>query len=143
MVDREANGLQRFVVAQDPVYPHVLSELQAGRKRSHWMWFIFPQIDGLGSSAMAQRYAIASASEAQDYLRHPVLAERLRQCTLLMLQHAERTPHEILGSPDDLKFFSCMTLFDAVSEKGSPFEQALDVFFGGQRDEKTRTLLAA
>ena len=143
MVDREANALQRCVEAQDAVYQQVRSELQAGRKQSHWMWFIFPQIDGLGSSAMARRYAIASATEAQAYLRHPVLGGRLLDCTLLMLQHPGKTPLEILGSPDDLKFFSCMTLFDAVSEKGSPFEQALDVFFGGQRDVKTRTLLRA
>jgi len=143
MMDRETRALQRFVEAQDTVYQDVLLELQAGRKRSHWMWFIFPQIEGLGSSAMAQRYAIASRAEAQAYLRHPVLRERLVQCTLLMLEHAEKTPHEILGSPDDLKFFSCMTLFDAASEKGSPFERALDVFFDGQRDEKTRALLAA
>jgi uncharacterized protein (DUF1810 family) len=143
MMDRETRALQRFVEAQDTVYQDVLLELRAGRKRSHWMWFIFPQIEGLGSSAMAQRYAIASGAEAQAYLRHPVLRERLVQCTLLMLEHTEKTPNEILGSPDDLKFFSCMTLFDTVSEKGSPFKQALDVFFDGQRDEKTLALLAA
>jgi uncharacterized protein (DUF1810 family) len=136
---RSSNGfdLERFTEAQAPVYVQVLAELQQGAKRSHWMWFVFPQVEGLGSSAMAQRYAIGSRAEAEAYLRHPVLGPRLVECTQLMLQHEGTSAHAILGSPDDMKFKSSMTLFAAVSEKGSPFERALAVFYGGNRDEKT------
>ncbi|KEQ06532.1 DUF1810 domain-containing protein [Pseudorhizobium pelagicum] len=136
---RPSNGfdLERFTQAQAPVYRQVLAELQQGAKRSHWMWFVFPQVEGLGSSSMAERYAIGSRAEAEAYLRHPVLGPRLVQCTQLMLQHEGTSANAILGSPDDMKFRSCMTLFAAVSEKGSPFERALAVFYGGQRDEKT------
>lgn len=129
--------LQRFVDAQNAVYGTVVQELEEGRKRSHWMWFIFPQMEGLGSSPMAQRYAIGSRQEAEAYLEHPVLGERLTECTLLMLRHEGRSAHAILGSPDDLKFQSSMTLFADVSEKGSPFERALEVFYDGKRDPKT------
>tara|TARA_R110002020_G_scaffold61951_13_gene166319 strand:- start:1157 stop:1588 length:432 start_codon:yes stop_codon:yes gene_type:complete len=136
---RPSNGfdLERFTQAQAPVYRQVLAELQQGAKRSHWMWFVFPQVEGLGSSSMAERYAIGSRAEAEAYLRHPVLGPRLVECTQLMLQHEGTSANAILGSPDDMKFRSCMTLFAAVSEKGSPFERALAVFYGGQRDEKT------
>src|ERR1700745_1326563 len=96
--------LQRFVDAQNPVYDQVCAELRDGRKRTHWMWFVFPQIAGLGSSPMAQRYAIGSLDEAQAYLAHPVLGERLRECALAMLAVGDRSAHDILGSPDDLKF---------------------------------------
>lgn len=137
----DAFDLERFVEAQAPVYGQVERELQAGAKRSHWMWFIFPQIEGLGSSSMAQRYAIGSRAEAEAYLRHPVLGPRLAECTQLMLQHEGTSAHAILGSPDDMKFRSCMTLFAAVSEKDSPFERALEVFYDGKRDEKTVALL--
>lgn len=135
--------LQRFLDAQDPVYRQVLKELEAGRKQSHWMWFIFPQIAGLGLSATAQRYAILSGAEAEAYLAHPMLGYRLLECTRQMLAHAGQSAHQILGSPDDIKFRSCMTLFAEFSKKGSPFEQALHVFYGGQRDEKTIALLSA
>lgn len=136
---RPSNGfdLERFTQAQAPVYRQVLAELQQGAKRSHWMWFVFPQVEGLGSSSMAERYAIGSRAEAEAYLRHSVLGPRLVECTQLMLQHEGTSANAILGSPDDMKFRSCMTLFAAVSEKGSPFERALAVFYGGQRDEKT------
>ena len=137
MPTRDGFDLQRFVDAQNAVYGTVVRELEEGRKRSHWMWFIFPQVEGLGSSPMAQRYAIGSRQEAEAYLQHPVLGERLTECTLLMLPHEGRSAHAILGSPDDLKFQSSMTLFADVSEKGSPFERALDVFYGGKRDRKT------
>ncbi|MCJ8519615.1 uncharacterized protein (DUF1810 family) [Pseudorhizobium tarimense] len=133
--------LQRFVDAQDPVYEHVLAELEAGAKRSHWMWFVFPQMKGLGFSSMAKRFAISSQDEANAYLDHPLLGERLIECTALMLQHMGKTAYEILGSPDDMKFRSCMTLFAAVSERGSPFERALDSFYHGERDRKTIALL--
>ncbi|WP_029616800.1 DUF1810 domain-containing protein [Pseudorhizobium marinum] len=136
---RPSNGfdLERFTQAQAPVYRQVLAELQQGAKRSHWMWFVFPQVEGLGSSPIAERYAIGSRAEAEAYLRHPVLGPRLVECTQLMLQHEGTSANAILGSPDDMKFRSCMTLFAAVSEKGSPFERALAVFYGGNRDEKT------
>lgn len=137
MPTQDRFDLQRFVNAQNAVYGTVIQELEEGRKRSHWMWFIFPQVEGLGSSPMAQRYAIGSRQEAEAYLQHPVLGERLTECTLLMLRHEGRSAHAILGSPDDLKFQSSMTLFADVSEKGSPFERALEVFYDGKRDPKT------
>ncbi len=133
--------LTRFVDAQGPVYVQVLNELKAGRKRSHWMWYIFPQVAGLGFSIMSQRFAIASREEAAAYLTHPVLGPRLLECTTAMMGHQELSAHAILGSPDDMKFKSSMTLFAAVSEKGSPFERALQQFYGGERDEKTLALL--
>ena len=137
MPTQDRFDLQRFVNAQNAVYGTVIQELEEGRKRSHWMWFIFPQVEGLGFSPMAQRYAIGSRQEAEAYLQHPVLGERLTECTLLMLRHEGRSAHAILGSPDDLKFQSSMTLFADVSEKGSPFERALEVFYDGKRDRKT------
>src|SRR4029077_21032235 len=103
--------LKRFLDAQAPVIDRVRSELRAGAKRSHWMWFVFPQIAGLGHSAMAQRYAIASLDEAKAYAAHPVLGARLRECTALVLAVEDKSVHAIFGSPDDLKFHSCMTLF--------------------------------
>ncbi len=130
-------NLTRFVEAQAPVYEQVLLELRAGRKRSHWMWFIFPQVAGLGHSPMAQRFAISGADEARAYLDHPLLGARIRECTETMLAHSQRSAHAILGSPDDLKFHSSMTLFAAVEKKGSPFEQALRVFYDGKPDEAT------
>ena len=133
----DAFDLARFLDAQEKVYGQVVLELHDGAKRSHWMWFIFPQIEGLGSSSMAQRYAIRSRGEAEAYLEHPTLGSRLAECTQLMLGHSDKTAHDILGSPDDMKFRSSMTLFAAVSKKGSPFEQALFVFYDGDRDRKT------
>ena len=132
--------LQRFVDAQGPVYQRVLAELGRGEKHSHWMWFIFPQLAGLGHSPMAQRYAIASREEAMAYLGHGVLGPRLRQCTALVNAVAGRTIREILGSPDDLKFRSSMTLFGAVSSEPE-FAAAIAKFYGGEPDRKTLELL--
>jgi uncharacterized protein (DUF1810 family) len=126
--------LQRFVTAQDRVYETVLAELRAGRKRTHWMWFIFPQVAGLGSSWMAQEYAIHSRAEAQAYLAHPLLGERLRECTQLVAAHKERSLRHILGYPDDLKFRSSMTLFGEVAGAESVFEEALALHCSGERD---------
>jgi uncharacterized protein (DUF1810 family) len=138
----EAFDLQRFLDAQAPVYPRVIAELRQGRKRSHWMWFIFPQLSGLGHSAMAQRFAVASAEEAKAYLAHPTLGPRLRQCTALVNAIEGRTIGEILGSPDDLKFCSSMTLFGAVS-RDPDFLQALAKYYGGLQDQRTLDLLAS
>ena len=132
--------LQRFVDAQAPVYPRVLSELRQGRKQGHWMWFIFPQFAGLGHSPMAQRYAIASREEAASYLGHAVLGPRLRECTALVNAVEGRTIHDILGSPDDFKFRSSMTLFAAVSSEPE-FAVAIKKYYGGTPDRRTLELL--
>jgi uncharacterized protein (DUF1810 family) len=129
--------LRRFVDAQAPVYQRVLAELRNGRKASHWMGFIFPQIKGLGSSPMANTYAIASRAEAQAYLDHPVLGARLRECTQLVTAVRDRSIAEILGYPDDLKFRSSMTLFAAVAPDNKDFTDALDKFYGGKADPAT------
>lgn len=129
--------LERFVHAQDPVYDRVLSELGAGEKRGHWMWFIFPQIAGLGTSPMAQRYAIRSLDEANAYLAHPVLGPRLRECTELVNRVQGRAIEEIFPYPDDLKFRSSMTLFAAAAEDEAPFARALRLYFGGEKDRAT------
>jgi uncharacterized protein (DUF1810 family) len=134
-------NLQRFVDAQAPVYPRVLAELRQGRKQSHWMWFIFPQLAGLGHSPMAQRFAITSRDEAMAYLEHGILGSRLRECTALVNAAEGRTIREILGSPDDLKFCSSMTLFAAVSPDPA-FAAAIAKFYGGAPDRKTLDLLA-
>jgi len=129
-------NLQRFVDAQDGVYANVRAELTAGRKRSHWMWFIFPQIAGLGFSAMAQRFAIGSRAEALAFLAHDVLGPRLIECTGLVMNVTGRSIHEILGSPDDLKFRSSMTLFAAVSDNPL-FTDAIAKYFAGAKDQAT------
>lgn len=136
-----SHDLQRFLDAQQPVYTDALEELRAGRKRSHWMWFIFPQIEGLGRSETARFYALANMDAAKAYLGHPTLGQRLLDCTNTMLTHKRRTAHDILGSPDDLKFRSSMTLFMAANEKGSPFERALQQFYGGEPDQATLSRL--
>jgi uncharacterized protein (DUF1810 family) len=133
--------LQRFLDAQSSVYPLVLDELRRGRKQSHWMWFIFPQLAGLGHSAMAQRFAIASRAEAVAYLGQGVLGYRLRECTALVNGIEDRTILEILGSPDNLKFHSSMTLFGAVSSDPK-FAVAITKFYGGKRDQRTLDLLS-
>ena len=125
--------LERFVEAQDPIYDRVVAELASGRKNSHWMWFIFPQITGLGGSPTAMRYAISSLDEAKAYLAHPVLGTRLRECVNLVNRIEGRSIHEIFGSPDDKKYRSSMTLFDRAAEHGL-FEQALMKYFGGAPD---------
>ena len=131
--------LNRFVEAQSPVYSRALAELRAGRKQSHWMWFVFPQIAGLGSSPMAQRYAIQSLDEAKDYLAHALLGRRLAECTAAVLAHPDSTVHAIFGSPDDMKFHSSMTLFHRADPRDETFGRALDVFFDGEEDEATLT----
>ena len=129
--------LERFVAAQEQIYPRALAELRAGKKRSHWMWFVFPQIAGLGTSVMAQRYAIAGLVEAQSYLSHPLLGPRLAECTDAVLGWAERkTAETILGSIDALKFRSSMTLFE-LAGSDPRFARALDGFCKGQRDPLT------
>ena len=133
--------LDRFVEAHDRVYASVLAELTAGRKTSHWMWFIFPQLKELGRSPIAKHFGIASRNEALAYWQHPLLGQRLRNCTALMLAAGEHSAHDILGSPDDLKFRSCMTLFAQVVPDEILFNQALKQFFGGNPDDKTIQLL--
>lgn len=133
--------LERFVAAQAPVYARVCDELCAGRKQSHWMWFVFPQIAGLGHSAMAQTYALASLAEATAYLAHPVLGPRLRQCTGLVLAVAGKTARQIFGQPDDLKFRSSMTLFARSAPDEPLFRDALAKFYGGEEDAATARLL--
>ena len=134
----EADPLSRFVKAQAKVYPQALAELRAGDKRSHWMWFIFPQIAGLGRSATAQFYAIADRAEAGAYARHDLLGPRLRECTQAMLGWAgKRGAEAILGSIDALKFKSSMTLFEACADDPATFAAALDGFYRGERDDAT------
>ena len=129
--------LERFVDAQDPVYATVLDELRSGRKRTHWMWFIFPQVAGLGTSAMAQKYAISSTDEAAAYLAHPVLGPRLRECAGLVAAVDDKAIEEIFGPPDDLKFHSSMTLFADVAPDEAVFQQCLDKYFDGKPDHAT------
>lgn len=123
--------------------PSVLDELRAGRKRTHWMWFVFPQLVGLGHSAMARHYAIADLDEARRYLAHPVLGPRLFQCTRIVDATQGKTAHDIFGSPDDLKLHSCMTLFAAAASDPAPFEALLAKYFDAAPDPKTLDLLAA
>jgi uncharacterized protein (DUF1810 family) len=142
-MESDPYDLGRFLAAQEPVLAQVCAELAAGRKRSHWMWFIFPQLRGLGSSPMAQRYAIASLDEARAYLAHPVLGERLRRCTELVNGVEGRSIQEIFGYPDELKFRSSMTLFaHAAAGAPEPFVSALAKYFAGEGDPRTRELLA-
>ncbi|BAP78838.1 NTP pyrophosphohydrolase [Pseudomonas sp. MT-1] len=137
----DPHDLQRFVDAQQSIYDRALAELNAGHKQSHWMWFIFPQIAGLGHSDMARRYAIKDAVEATAYLEHPLLGPRLEQCTQALLAHAERPARQILGSPDDMKLRSSMTLFAAVAPERSTFQAVLDAFFAADPDSATLSRL--
>lgn len=129
--------LQRFVDAQDPVYAQVCDELRDGRKRSHWMWFVFPQIQGLGESAMAQRFAISSLAEAEAYLLHPLLGQRLRESTRLVSLVKDRSIEEIFGYPDYLKFRSSMSLFARATSDNEVFTEALRKYFAGEPDPRT------
>lgn len=129
------------MAAQDRVHATVCEELAAGRKTSHWMWFVFPQLKALGPSSIAKHFGIESRNEALAYWQHPVLGRRLKECTELVLVVADKTAHEIFGSPDDLKFRSCMTLFAKVAPDEKVFSLALQRFFGGQPDENTLKLL--
>ena len=134
--------LERFVDAQAPVLGDVLAELRAGRKRSHWMWFVFPQLRGLGSSPLADRYAISSLDEARAYLAHPVLGPRLRDCTRLIIDANASSIGDMLGYPDDLKFRSSMTLFSRAAADNEVFRTALERYFGGADDPMTIARLA-
>jgi len=133
--------LARFVRAQAPVYAHACAELEAGEKRSHWMWFVFPQLAELGRSSTAQYYGIGSRGEALAYWQHPVLGPRLAQCTSLVIGLQGRTAFQVFHTPDDLKFRSCMTLFRAAVPQEAVFGQALDKYYGGQGDPLTLALL--
>ena len=135
------HDLQRFVEAQNPVYSQVCAELAAGAKASHWMWFVFPQLKGLGRSAIAQHFGIASRTEAEAYWRHPVLGPRLKECSELVLAVKGSTALQIFGSPDDLKFRSSMTLFSRVAPGEPVFTLAVDKYFGGDWDDRTLELL--
>jgi uncharacterized protein (DUF1810 family) len=137
-----AYNLHRFQDAQERVYDTVLGELRAGRKSSHWIWFIFPQIQGLGHSAMAQQFAITSLDEAKAYLQHPVLGYRLPECTQLVLNVEGRSAEEIFSYPDNLKFRSCMTLFLMAATDNTLFKNALHKYFDGQPDQLTLDILA-
>jgi uncharacterized protein (DUF1810 family) len=138
--------LTRFVAAQEPLFDRVRAELTGGRKESHWMWFVFPQLAGLGSSATAREYAISSLDEARAYLGHELLGQRLRECTRLVNRIEGRTVEEIFGYPDHLKFRSCMTLFACAAGEagdGPLFREALRKYFAGDGDPLTRKLLTA
>ncbi len=132
--------LTRFIQAQERDYEQALSEIRNGRKRSHWMWYIFPQFEGLGFSPTSQHYAIKSIAETEAYLRHPLLGPRLLECARATLELHGRSASEVFGSPDDMKLRSCATLFASVSPPGSLFEQLLDQYFGGEPDDKTLEL---
>jgi uncharacterized protein (DUF1810 family) len=129
--------LERFIEAQSDEYLQVREQITAGRKTGHWMWFIFPNWKGLGKSIYAQKYAIESVAEAQAYLDHPLLGARLRRCAEILLELRGTTAQEIFGTPDDLKLWSCMTLFAALSAQGSPFHEVIDRYFEGVHDERT------
>jgi len=138
-----ADDLSRFVAAQRDVYARALGEIRAGRKRSHWMWFVFPQLAGLGVSATSRRYAIRDLAEARAYLDHPILGKRLAECAEAALGVEGRSAFEVFGSPDDMKLRSCATLFSRVSPPGSVFHRLLDKYFGGEPDDRTMSLLVA
>jgi uncharacterized protein (DUF1810 family) len=135
-------NLSRFIEAQDEIYSRALGELRVGEKRSHWMWFIFPQVAGLGHSAMAQRYAIQSRPETEAYLAHAVLGARLLECTQAVLDVPGKSASAIFGSPDDMKFRSSMTLFDAVGDRAI-FGETLQRFYQGERDFRTVAILGS
>lgn len=142
MVAQDPHDLTRFVTAQKDAYATALSELTAGRKTSHWMWFVFPQVVGLGHSDMAVRYAIGSLVEARAYLDHPLLGARLRECTAAVLSHQGVSARQLLGPMDDVKLRSSMTLFEAVDTRGGQFSQVLDRYYDGVRDPLTLAVVA-
>ncbi len=141
MRDADPHNLQRFLSAQDEDYEFAINELRNGRKESHWIWYVFPQVSGLGSSSMAQDYAIASRDEAVAYLNHPVLGQRLQESCEALLPHRDSKIEDIMGFPDDLKLRSSMTLFASVSATPRIFQAVLDTFYNGQLDEKTIAFL--
>jgi uncharacterized protein (DUF1810 family) len=137
----DAFEMSRFVQAQEHAYAQAVDELVDGRKTSHWMWFVFPQLRGLGQSPMAMRFGIASLEEARAYLAHPVLGPRLKECVRLALRIEGSSINDIFGSPDDLKFRSCVTLFHCAAPQDTLFEDALRKYFGGRPDPRTLQLL--
>jgi len=139
----DPHDLKRFVEAQAGSYDQALAEIRRGDKQSHWMWFIFPQFDGLGFSPTSHYYSVKSLAEASAYLAHPVLGPRLLECAEAALQHADLSAHEIFGSPDDMKLRSSATLFTLVSSPASVFHELLDKYFRGEPDEKTLSLVRA
>jgi uncharacterized protein (DUF1810 family) len=141
MTPDSSSEFDHFLQAQNPVYDQVVEELTRGQKRSHWMWFVFPQVRGLGHSAMAQRFAIDNLGQARRYARHILLGQRLRQCTRLVLEVRGREISDILGYPDDLKFRSSMTLFEIAASEEPLFNAALKKYFAGQRDLRTLEFL--
>jgi uncharacterized protein (DUF1810 family) len=139
----DPHDLDRFLMAQATTYDIALAELIGGRKLSHWMWFVFPQLQGLGRSSMARQYGLASIDEARAYLAHPVLGQRLRECVIVLLDSGETSLQTIFGTPDDMKFCSSMTLFAAAMDGGeAPFQVALERFCHGEKDERTLALLS-
>jgi uncharacterized protein (DUF1810 family) len=140
-VNPDPFNLGRFITAQESVMQDVLAELRAGRKASHWMWFVFPQVQGLGSSSTAQHYAIATREEGRAYVEHPLLGSRLKECTQLVLNIEGRSAQQIFGYPDDLKFSSCMTLFADVAPEEPLFRAALHKYFAGEPESRTLALL--
>lgn len=141
MSQEDHYNLGRFVEAQKSCYDRVLKELKAGRKQSHWMWFVYPQLQRLGSSATAKRYAISGPEEAKAYLEHPVLGDRLKECARLLLEIDSKSAFDIFGSPDDLKLRSCMTLFARVAIQEDVFRKVLEKYYHGEPDSKTLALL--
>ena len=137
----DPHHLQRFIDAQEMSYRSALGEITAGRKTSHWMWYVFPQYDGLGFSATSRHYAIKSLEESMAYMDHPVLGPRLRECVDALLAVTGRSAHEIFGSPDDMKLKSCMTLFAQISREECAFQNVLDKYFDGQPDQRTLALI--
>jgi uncharacterized protein (DUF1810 family) len=143
MITDDPHDLARFVAAQSANYADALAELRAGRKRTHWSWYVLPQLAGLGASPMSVRYAISGLAEARAYLAHPLLGARLRECVVAMNGHEGLTAAAVLGEVDARKFHSCITLFARVAEPGSPFHAALDRYFAGVPDAATLSLLGA
>ena len=141
MVTDDPHNLQRFVQAQEHDYIQAVAEIRSGRKQSHWMWFVFPQYDGLGFSAMSRRYAVKSLDEAKGYLAHPLLGPRLLECAAAVLAVEGRSAADIFDSPDDIKLWSSATLFAHVSPDGSVFRRLLDKYFQGLPDERTIGLI--
>ena len=133
--------LKRFLMAQEHDYALALAEIRAGHKRSHWMWYIFPQLRGLGYSYYADYYGIADTEEAQKYLAHPILGTRLREISGALLELPENNPVRVLGKPDDLKLCSCMTLFEYVAEENCVFSKVLEKYYAGKRDAITLRML--
>lgn len=136
-----SNDLERFRRAQAADYAQALSEIRAGRKRSHWIWYIFPQIHGLGYSSTSRYYAIRNLEEAKEYLNDPVLGPHLLEISRALLDLETNDPHQVFGSPDDLKLLSCMTLFEQADPENEVFGQVIDKFYGGRRDKKTLKIL--